>query len=371
MIEPSGPESRPRGPRPAAMLALVLIAGVVGAASAAGVTLGILHFQARTNPQTVDLGSRVTITEESAIVKVAATALPAVVSVVTGGTPSAPAYGSGFIVTSDGDVVTSADILAHATRLSVLVRGDPKPHNARLLDFDCQTGVAVLRMDSVSSLPTLTFGSSAALKPGQTVISLGGPLGGQQAVTRGIVSALGASTAVPDPITGSGTQSFHDTIETDTVISAVSAGGPLLNVDGQVVGVSMSDAASTSPGGFALAADDVQPEVQQIVQTGQLEVPLLGAEGVELSSAMAGLRGLPAGLLVQTVTAAGPAAQAGIKVGDLVTQIDGVPIDAGHPLASVLASHFQRQERVSVTVYRHGGTTQVSLTLGGGHPACR
>lgn len=352
------------------MLALVLIAGVVGAAAAAGVTLGILHFQARTNPQTVDLGSRVTITEESAIVKVAATALPAVVTVVTGGTPSAPTYGSGFIVTSDGDVVTSADILAHATRLSILVRGDPKPHNARLLDYDCQTGVAVLRMDSVSNLPTLTFGSSAALKPGQTVIALGGPLGGQQAVTRGIVSALGAGTAVPDPITGSGTQSFHDTIETDTVISAASGGGPLLNVDGQVVGVSMSEADSP-PEGFALAGDDVQPEVQQIVQTGQLVVPLLGAEGDELSSAMAVLRGLPAGLLVQTVAGAGPAAQAGIRAGDLVTQIDGVPLDAGHPLASVLASHFHPQERVNVTVFRQGGTTQVSLTLGGGHPACR
>ena len=352
------------------MLALVLIAGVIGAASAAGVTLGILHFQARTNPQTVNLGSQVTITEESAVVKVAATALPAVVTVVTGTAGGAPTYGSGFLVTSDGDVVTSSDLLAHATGLTVLVRGDSRPHNARILDFDCRTGVAVLRMDGAANLPTLTFGSSAALKPGQTVVALGGPLGAQQTVTRGIVSALGSVAALPDPITGAGTQSFSDTIQTDSPISASSIGGPLLNVDGQVVGVSMAVTGSSQPTGFALAADDVQPDVQQIVQTGQLVVPLLGADGTELSPALAALKGLPPGLLVQTVEPGGPAAAAGIKPGDVITQIDDVVVDASHPVVAALAAHFHPQQRVAVTIQRSGGSTQVPLTLSGGHPTC-
>lgn len=352
------------------MLALVLIAGVLSAGVAAGVTVGVLHLQAKTNPQTVDLGSRVTITEQNAVEQVAAKALRAVVTVVTQNRGASPTYGSGFLVTSDGEVVTNVDLVAHASNFTILIRGDTKARSARLLDFDCATGVAVLKMESVSNLPTLSFGSSSALKPGQTVIALAGPLSEHQAVTRGIVSALGATMTISDPIKGAGTQSFSDTIQTDAGIGPASSGGPLLNVDGQVVGVDLAGTASGQPVGAALAANDVQPDVQQIVQNGQLVVPILGVDGTELSSAAAALRNLPPGMLVQTVDAGSPAEQVGIKAGDVITQLDDVTVGQTSPLAGVLRARFHPSQRVSVTLSRNGSATQVPVTLGGGHPAC-
>ena len=142
---------------------LVVVASVlVTALVAAGVTLGILRLQARTNPQQVNLRSGVTISEESAVIQVAAKARSAVVSVVTQEQP-ALSRGSGFLMTSDGYIVTAVNVVAGASKLTVLISGDPALHVARLVDYDCQTGVAVVKIDQVSGLPTLLLADPTAL----------------------------------------------------------------------------------------------------------------------------------------------------------------------------------------------------------------
>ncbi len=133
---------------------LVIAVVVLAALVAGGVTLGVLQLQSRTNPQSVNLRSGITITEDSAIVQAAARAKPAVVSVVTQLQPSLSA-GSGYLATSDGYIVTNVQVIAHSSTLTVLLLGDTKPHKARLVDYDCQTGVAVIKIDQVSGLPTL------------------------------------------------------------------------------------------------------------------------------------------------------------------------------------------------------------------------
>src|SRR5256885_3608847 len=156
-----------------AAIAVTLLAATV----AGGVTLAILKLQARTNPQSVDIRSGVTIFEDSAIVQAATRAKPAVVTIVTAQQPVLSA-GSGYLVTSDGYIVTSIGVLAGATSMTVLVPGDARLHDARLIDYDCDTAVAVVKIDQVSGLPTLAFGDPSAVVAGQVFVAVAGAPGG-------------------------------------------------------------------------------------------------------------------------------------------------------------------------------------------------
>jgi putative serine protease PepD len=343
-------------------IGVILLASVV----AAGVTLGVLRLQSRTNTQSVDIRSGVTIAEDSAIVQAAARAKPAVVSVVTAQEPELLA-GSGYFVTSDGYIVTNINVIAGAGSITVLVSNDAKLHQARLVDYDCQTAVAVLKIDQVSGLPTLAFGDPSAVVSGQVLVAVAGPLQGG-AVTRGIVSALHREATITDPAAPDRAIQISDTIQTDATIDTGTAGGPLLNVGGQVIGIAMPGA--TGENGYGLNTADVQDDVQQILATGQLTVASLGAATTDLSAEVAALRNLPEGSLVGSVTAGGPAAAAGLEAGEIITQVDEVKIDAAHPLTLLLRSQFHVDQRVTLTYTRDGTSSQIQLTLSGQHPTC-
>jgi putative serine protease PepD len=343
------------------VVAVILVAALVSG----GVTLGVLQLQSRTNPQSVNLGSRVTITEESAIVQAAAKAKPAVVSVVTQTQPSVTA-GSGYLATSDGYIVTNVQVIAHSSTLVVLLQNDPKAHKARLVDYDCQTGVAVLKIDQVSNLPTLAFADPSSLVQGQVVVAVGGPLTG--AALPGHISAIHRAVTVTDPVSSDRSLEISDTIQTDAIIDPGTAGGPLLNVGGQVIGVSM--AAQGSSGGFGLSAADVTDDVQQILSSGQLVIASLGATSSVLTQQSAALIGSPEGSRLVSVDKGGPAAGAGLQPGDVITQLDDVTVDAAHPLPLLLRSRFHPNQRVTVTYSRANASTQVQLTLAGVHPTC-
>ena len=346
-------------------MALVLVAALVSGAVAAGVTYGVLRMQSRTNPQELNLGSRVQLTEDSATGQVAARALPAVVTVVTD--ERGQSYGSGFLVTTDGFVATSVAVVASSATLTVLVPGEARRRDARVVDYDCAIGVAVLKVDGVSNLPTLGMGDSSLLKVGQTVVALGGPFGGSLAA-RGIVAALHRS----QPVAGTlprGPDSYSDTIQTDARLDSANSGGPLLNVAGQVVG--MDVAAGTGQTGFALSSNSIQPVVEQIVQSGQLQVADMGVEVTDLAPEEAALRGVPVGSLVVTVQPGSPAEAAGLKAGDVITQVDDNRLDAAHPLLQLLRAHYKPAQRAVVSYTRSGSSTQVEMTLRGGRPVCR
>jgi putative serine protease PepD len=352
--------------RPIVLVAAGLLVTVL---VAAGVTLVVLQLQSRTNPQQVNLRSGVTITEESAVVQVAARARPAVVSVVTQQQP-ALSRGSGYLATTDGYIVTNIDVIAGAGTMTVLVPGDPSTHNARLVDYDCQTGVAVIKIDQVSGLPTLAFADPTALVQGQLLVAVGGPYEGG-AVTPGYVSSMHQVVSIANP--ASSTQhalELSDTILTTSVINAGTAGGPMLNVGGQVVGIAMQSQASTETNGFALNVADVQDDVQQILQTGQVVVASLGINTTDITAQAAALNGLPVGSQVITMDKGGPAAAAGLQPGDVITQLDDVKLDAAHPLRLLLRSRFHPNQRVTVTYSRGGASSQAQLTLTGQHPTC-
>ena len=335
---------------------------------AAGVTLAVLQLQSRTNTQQVNLRSGVTITEDSAIVQAAAKARPAVVSVVTQQQPTL-SRGSGYLATTDGYIVTNIDVIAGAGAMTVLVPGDATAHDARLVDYDCQTGVAVIKIDKVSGLPTLAFADPTALVQGQLIVAVGGPFEGG-AVTPGYVSAMHQVVLIASPSSGQRSLELSDTIVTSSVINAGTAGGPMLNVGGQVIGIAMQSQPSTQTTGFGLNVADVQDDVQQILQTGQVVVSSLGATSTDLSPELASLSGAPMGSRLETIDKGGPAATAGLQPGDVITQLDDVKLDAAHPLRLLLRSRFHPNQRVTVTYSRGTASSQAQLTLSGQHPTC-
>jgi len=347
---------------------LVAAALLVTAMVAAGVTLAVLQVQSRTNPQQVNLRSGVTISEDSAVVQAAARARPAVVSVVTQQKPSV-SRGSGYIATSDGYIVTNIEVIAGAGTMIVLVPGDEKTHDARLVDYDCQTGVAVLKIDKVRSLPTLAFADPTALVQGQVILAVGGPFEGG-AATPGHVTAMHRLVTIPNPSSPTTKLELSDTIQTSASIDAGTAGGPLLNVGGQVIGIAMKSQPSMGGNGFGLNVADIQDDVQQILQTGQVTVASLGATSTELSPELAALSELPMGSQLVTISAGGPAAAASLQPGDVITKLDDVKVDAAHPLALLLRSRFHPNQRVTVSYWRSGSSTQTQLTLSSQHPTC-
>jgi putative serine protease PepD len=144
----------------------------------------------------------------------------------------------------------------------------------------------------------------------------------------------------------------------------------MLNVGGQVVGIAMQSRASTGTSGFGLNVADVQDDVQQILQTGQLVVSSLGATSTDLSPELASLSGLPVGSQLVTLDKGGPAVTAGLQPGDVITQLDDVKLDAAHPLRLLLRSRFHPNQKVTVTYSRGGSSSQAQLTLSGQHPNC-
>jgi putative serine protease PepD len=371
VIDPEGAESPPEVPagsrRSSTVVALVVIAAIVSGAVSAGVTLAILRFQSRTNPQTVDLGSNVRITEDSAIIQVADKAAPAVATIVTG--RASQGLGSGYLTTSDGYIVTNAHVVANSSGLAVIFAGSSGRHDARLVDSDCQTDVAVLKVDGVTNLPTLAFGDATNLRAGQSTVAVGSALG-QRAVASGIISSLHRAVTVSDPVASSVDRTFSDTIQSTAAVDRVSSGGPLLNVAGQVIGVTVAADSSSGQATFAISAADIRAEVEQIIRDGKLVVPSLGIVSHDLTSQDAALLGVPVGASFVGVTAGGPAETAGLKAGDVITAVDEVKLDDAHPLLQVLVTQFRPAQRVTLTLSRQGTPTQVQGTLGSQHPVC-
>ena len=351
------------------MRRIAVIAAALGVTAlvSAGVTLGVLRLQARTNTQEVNLRPGVTLTQESAIVQAAAKAKPAVVSVITHAQNAPVVRGSGYLATADGYIVTTVDVVAGTSGMTVLVPNDSHPHDARLVDYDCATGVAVIKIDQVTGLPTLAFADPTVLTQGQVVVAVSGPADGG-ASWPGYVTAMHRDSQLADPSNAGHGITYSDTIETSAGVDANMSGGPLLNVQAQVVALAVDSPSSGY--GVGLNVADIQDDVQQILQTGQLSVASIGATTEDVTPDSAVLSGQPEGTRLTSVDKGGPASNAGLHAGDVITQVDEVHIDASHPLSLLLRSRFHASQRVTVTYTRGSTSTQAELTLGGEHPAC-
>ncbi len=233
------------------------------------------------------------------------------------------ALGSGVIVGADGVVVTNHHVVAGATEITVVL-SDRREFEAKLLGTDERSDLAVLKVNTKGErLPTLPFGDSDQLEVGDLVLAIGNPFGFSQSVTSGIVSALSRSKGPND---------YGTFIQTDAAINPGNSGGALINLSGQLVGINSWIASPTGSYvgiGFAIPSSLVKAVLTSITQTGRVVHAFLGLSAQALTQELAQNMGLtkPGGVLINQVNKQGPAAQAGLKPGDIIIAVNGKPVD--------------------------------------------
>ena len=294
--------------------------------------------------------------------------------------------GSGFVVDEQGTILTNAHVVTddgrQAESVSVAFRdGESETGDqvdARVLGVDQTTDIAVLRIDPTGrDLTPLPLGDSSALVIGQWVVAIGNPLGFDLSLTAGIVSGLGRDLPAPNGAV------IPNGIQTDAAINQGNSGGPLLDQDGNVIGVNeqiATTSGSFSGLGFAIPINLVRAVMQQIQETGQAQHAFLGIEGHTITPTLADLLDLPveAGVLVLSVQEGTAAERAGIRGGtgsrtiqgvpfrvggDVITRLDGQPLESMEDLAATIAQK-QPGDQLTLTLLRDGSERDVTVALG-------
>lgn len=264
------------------------------------------------------------------------------------------ATGSGFVAAADGAIVTNAHVVAGASAVQVKI-GDQSTRSARIVGTDASTDIALLRVQGAVGTRPLPFANSDEIVVGEPTFAIGNPFGLDRTLTTGVVSALQREITAPNGF------SITGVVQTDASINPGNSGGPLLNAAGQVIGVNSQilTGSSSSQGnvgiGFAVPSNTVRNVIGQLDRNGRVQHAYLGVQSTETTAG--------SGARIAAVTAGGPAAAAGLAVGDVVVAFDGQPI--ADPAALTAAVNARRPgERVVVTVRRGGGERRVTVTLG-------
>jgi len=311
------------------------------------------------------------------IVQVVQRTLPAIVNVTTnllepnpfgGDATPGKGVGTGFIIRSDGVVVTNFHVVEGAQRLTVTTSQAPtKSYEARVIGGDQEADLAVLKIDA-TDLPTVSLGDSSALELGERVVAIGYALAlnGGPSVTSGIVSSLDREVKAADPNFEGGSRTYTHVVQTDAAINPGNSGGPLLNLAGQVVGINTAGTTSAENIGFAIAIDFAKPTIDQAVQNPSAPVAFLGVTSTTVTPLIEEQENLSVdhGAYVIDVAPKGPAEDAGISSGDVITQFDGQAVDTSDTLGQLILSHAPG-EKATVTVVHSGGESQTyDVTLG-------
>jgi len=266
------------------------------------------------------------------------------------------ALGSGFVISEDGYIVTNNHVIAEADEIEIeFFSGEVLP--AKLVGRDPKVDIALLKVESDKPLPFVSFGDSDIMRVGDWVMAMGNPLGQGFSVSAGIISARNREL--------SGT--YDDYLQTDAAINRGNSGGPLFNMDGEVIGV---NTAILSPNGgsigigFSMASNVVSRVVDQLKEFGETRRGWLGVRIQDVTDDVAEALGLDkaAGALVTDVPE-GPAAEAGIKSGDVISAFDGVPVPNTRALVRQVGN-TQVGKEVRVVVLRDGKTQTLKITLG-------
>lgn len=310
-----------------AMAVAVLLAGVVGALIANAI-----------NSPAGSAPTNSTGTSESLaacpVTTVANEVLPSVVTISVSGAGGS-GVGTGEAIRSDGYILTNNHVISPAAgggSVEVLF-ADGQTAKATIVGRDPLTDLAVLKVEPPHELKVISFGSSGSLRVGQPVVALGAPLGLSGTVTAGIVSALDRTVEVPGENDKSAL--LISAVQTDAAINPGNSGGPLVDCQGQLVGVATAGATVPSPAGqasggsiglgFAIPADLAKSIADEIIATGRVKHAFFGLESVPIPAEAAARAGSPQGLYVVAVTPGGPAAQAGLATDDIITTIEGEP----------------------------------------------
>ncbi|OYD93911.1 serine protease [Nostoc sp. 'Peltigera membranacea cyanobiont' 210A] len=271
--------------------------------------------------------------------------------------------GSGFIINSSGQIVTNAHVVDGADRVTVILK-DGRTFDGKVLGEDPVTDVATIKINA-NNLPTLAVGNSDALQPGEAVIAIGNPLGLNNTVTSGIISATGRSSS---DIGASDKR--VDYIQTDAAINPGNSGGPLLNARGQVIAMNTAIIRGAQGLGFAIPINTVQRIAQELIAKGKVDHPYLGVQMVTLTPDIkeriknrAGDRlNLTAdeGVLLVEIVPRSPASEAGLRVGDVIKSINSQPVTKIEEVQK-LVEKSKIGTKLPIEVERNGQIVQVGV----------
>ena len=307
------------------------------------------------------------------VAQVVAATLPAVVNVTTDilspSGQTGEGVGSGFIVRSDGIVVTNCHVVEGGTKITVSTSAKtPQKYDARVIGGDCEHDLAVLKIDG-NNLPTVPLGNSSDLVLGQRVVAIGYALAleGGPSVTDGIVSSLDRVVQVQDPnctVCKNFSRTYSNVIQTDAAINHGNSGGPLLNMQGQVVGINSAGDDNAQNIGFAIAIDAAKDTIDHAIASPLAPTGYMGIQTADLTPAMAQQLGTAAqsGAYVIGTNKGGPADNAGLKSGDVIVSVDGKTVATATDLGGILDA-LQPGTTVPVVVDRHGQQVTLNVTL--------
>jgi putative serine protease PepD len=344
------------------LAAAVTVAAIAGGGAGAG-AVALTHGSSHSTPTAVASPGTSNVASASLTVgQIAKASIPSVVEVdATEGASQSPfpggsqgggtAQGTGFIYDSKGDIVTNDHVISGSSSVSVKL-SDGSSYKATVVGSDPSTDLAVLHIDApASKLVPLALADSSKVSIGDGVVAIGNPFGLDGSVTSGIVSALNREIVAPDdtPIEGA--------IQTDAAINHGNSGGPLLNLEGQVIGVTsqiQSDSGGNDGVGFAVPSNTVSSIASQLISTGKAQHALLG---VSVKTASSG------GVTVSAVSSGSGAASAGLKAGDVITAVDGTKVTTAEKLRAIIAGD-KPGDKITLTITRNGSSQTLTATLG-------
>lgn len=270
------------------------------------------------------------------------------------------ASGSGFIISTDGYILTNYHVIDDADSITVSLF-DGTTYDATLIGYDESNDIAVLKVD-VENLPPVILGDSDSLNVGDPVVAIGNPLGELTfSLTAGMVSAMDREVTLSSSVS-------MNLIQTDCAINSGNSGGALFNMYGEVIGItnakyssSSSSEASIDNIGFAIPVNSIRSIVESIIEKGYIASPYIGISVLDVSEEMQ-MYGIPAGVAIQAVTEGSPSAVAGLQTGDVITAVNGAAMDSSTLVDFVGSSSIGDQ--ITLDLYRQGETITVTVTVG-------
>jgi S1-C subfamily serine protease len=316
--------------------------------------------------------------EDSAVVDVAKNATDSVVSVLVlqdvGGGRQGPQLGAGtgFVVSTNGYIVTNRHVVNTSGAVFRVVFPDGDVLDAELVDIDPFLDIAFLRIDTQKELTPLTLSDSDEIQIGQTAIAIGNSLGQfSNSVSKGIISGLGRSILATAE-DGSNADQLDDIIQTDASINPGNSGGPLLDIGGNVMGVNVAKAQTGENIGFAIPINAVKPILRSVLDSGRIVRPFMGLRYVQITPEYADVNNLPVnyGIHITSDTSlsaielGGPSDAAGLVDNDIIIDIDGQRLDTDIQLQTFLLNNYAPGDTITLQVLRGEDQLSLQLTLG-------
>jgi serine protease Do len=273
--------------------------------------------------------------------------------------PPEQGVGSGFIVSPDGYILTNTHVVDNATRVTVRLT-DRREFQAKVIGSDDKSDVALLKIDA-TNLPTVRIGDPSKLRPGEWVVAIGSPFNFQNSVTAGIVSAIGR------PVPGGSGYNYVNFIQTDVAVNPGNSGGPLFNMNGEVIGINSqiySNTGSYAGLSFAIPIDIANNVRQQLAASGHVTRGRIGVSIQPVTAALAESFGLdrPRGAAVSSVDSGGPADKAGLKPEDIILSVNGRKIEQSAELPALIAA-IKPGNDADLEVWRGHGTRHISVSV--------